>query len=125
MTDDEIRKMIKNSSKLTDHEVLTLIAECNILLDKISNIKEKNKAVVIDPTCDSNIFPILSLDFLQTIVKLLGIKFELDDNWETNGWQCDWWSSFEHNGNPFIFSGGLFSNNISINFDVDKINDEC
>ena len=94
----DIDYLLKRKAELkiiTEHERLTLIGEGNILLDKI----EHNLRIMFD-------------------------KIELDDNWETNGWQCDWWWSFEHKGNPFIFSGGIFSSNILISLDTDKINNE-
>lgn len=90
----------------------------------MNDIKQKIKEVVIDRTTNSHTFGIIGLNLLEPVIKSLGIQIKLSDNWETNGWQCDWCWSFEHNGTPFVLSGGLFSNNILISLDIDKLNGE-
>lgn len=90
----------------------------------MDRIKEKIKAVVIDRTTDGNVFNVIGLNLLQPLIISMGIDIKLgDDYWETNGWDCDWWWSFDHNGLPFVLSGGLFTTNITIALDVDKLND--
>lgn len=89
----------------------------------MNDIKEKIKAVVIDRTTDTNVFNIIGLNLLQPVFESLGIQADLGDDWETNGWQCDWWWKFNHDGLPFVLSGGLFSHHIQIALDTDKLSD--
>ena len=64
-------------------------------------------------------------EYLTQLEDDCGIELELDPAyWNTNGWQGDWWWQFDYLGEPFILSGGLFTNFITIALDVDKLNDE-
>lgn len=86
----------------------------------MNNIKEKITEVVIDRKCNENVFSIVGLNMLQPLVKSMGIKLELDEKY----WETNWWWSFEHDDLPFVLSGGLFSNHITIALDTDKLDNE-
>lgn len=90
----------------------------------MSNIKEKITQVVVDRTCDENVFPIVGLNMLQPLIQSMGIDLALNDQWETNGWECDWWWYFYYDDLPFVLSGGLFTSFITIALDQDKLDEK-
>ena len=90
----------------------------------MNNIKEKIQSLVIDRIKDEISIELMDLYSLQRIINSLGIELELGDDWETNGWQCDYWWSFEYDKLPFVISGGLFVSDITIALNTDKLDDE-
>jgi len=90
----------------------------------MNEVKNAIKRVVIDREYDEVSFPSMPLNVLQSLFVEMNITLTIPDNWETNGWQCDYWWKFNQNGLPYVISGGLFSDFIWLSLDVDKLNGE-
>jgi hypothetical protein len=49
---------------------------------------------------------------LETLLKELGTKFK--DDWETNGWQVDFWLEFNFQNTTYSFSGSWYHGGYTI-----------
>jgi hypothetical protein len=57
-------------------------------------------------------------------LKELGVKIDLADCMETNGWQMDYWIRFKYNDKRFIISGSGYYGNLEFKENNDSDDDE-
>jgi hypothetical protein len=66
----------------------------------------------------SNEFPILEFDMcpVDTIKDVLILEgYTMEDDWDTNGWDHDFWIKFEHPEKPTIqFAGSWYYGNYNL-----------
>lgn len=87
-------QMIKISWKNEDAQ-----ADLNKVLDELIKTNDRSTTIVITGVISDEFVEAMNVDF---------------DAMEFNGWECDWWSSFEYKGAKFNVRGGAYYGTMSI-----------
>ena len=62
--------------------------------------------------------PLVPLSEIADILEEYDVEFDSDD-FETNGWQVDWWQYFEYNDERYCIAGSIYYGDYSISKEDD------